>query len=249
MVVFREVVDRRHVAPEQAAVVDDPGDHPDPVVGGRVEDELAGPGLERVQDHHRPVDPLPEALEAVEQVEGEAVRRPGSDPDRRRQALVAKRGHPVPDDLGCVAGVIGVVEEQHVEAIAADPLQAALGRHPQVGTVGARIAEAGIGEPGEPAGAVALALVEVVADRADEAVIAARHARERPAEQPIGLALAVGVGGEQGRDAGAGLEQLLEALLAELLAEAQEPAAAPGAERDPPGVAAVVVESRHRPER
>ena len=88
------------VVPEQAAVVDDPGDHADAVLGGGVEAELAGPGLERVEDHHRPVDPLAEALEAVDQVEREAVGRAGGDPDRLGQPGVAQRRHPVPDRLG-----------------------------------------------------------------------------------------------------------------------------------------------------
>ena len=73
---------RPQVAPEEAAVVDDPGDHVDPVLGGRLEGELARPRLERVEDHHRPVDPVAEALDAVDQVEGEAVGGPGGDADR-----------------------------------------------------------------------------------------------------------------------------------------------------------------------
>ena len=70
------------VAPEEAAVVDDAGQHLDLVAGGGVEAELARPGLERVEDHHRPVDPVAEALQAGDQVEGEAVGGPGATPIR-----------------------------------------------------------------------------------------------------------------------------------------------------------------------
>src|SRR3712207_7428821 len=38
-----------------------------------VEDELAGPRLHGAEDHHRPVQALAEALEAVDEVEREAV--------------------------------------------------------------------------------------------------------------------------------------------------------------------------------
>ena len=75
MVVRRERVPGQHVVVEQAAVVDDARDQRDVVVARGLEHELARPGLERVEDHHRPVEQRAEALEAVEQVEREAVRR------------------------------------------------------------------------------------------------------------------------------------------------------------------------------
>ena len=80
MVGVGEAVAGGDVAPEQAAVVDDAGDHADPVLRGGPEDELAGPRLERVEDHHRPLDLLAEALEAVDQVEREPVGGPGATP-------------------------------------------------------------------------------------------------------------------------------------------------------------------------
>src|SRR5207249_5780823 len=80
--------------------------------------------------------------------------------------------------------------------------------------------------------AVALALVEVVSDRAHEAVPVLRHALQRPAEDPVGLALAIDVGREQGRDPVPGTQQRGQALLVDRLAEAQVAAAAPGSDRD-----------------
>ena len=96
------------VVPEQAAVVDDPRDHPDAVLGGGVEAELAGPRLERVEDHHRPVDPLAEALEAVDQVEREAVGRAGGDRrsprSARRRAAPPSRPRPPRSESRCDRG-------------------------------------------------------------------------------------------------------------------------------------------------
>jgi hypothetical protein len=59
------------------------------------------------------------------------------------------------------------VEQQQIEAVDADPRQAALGRHPQVLAIGLRRPQERVGEAGKAAGPVALTLVEVVADRPD----------------------------------------------------------------------------------
>ena len=75
-----------HVVPEQPAVVDDAGDDVDAVAPRRRQDELAGPRLERVEDHHRPVDQRAEALQAVDDVEREAVGRAGRDAELPGQA-------------------------------------------------------------------------------------------------------------------------------------------------------------------
>ncbi len=98
------------VAPEEAAVVDDAGDHLDVLARSRVEAELAGPGLEWVEDDHRPVDPLAEALQAADDVEGEAVGRSGGDADPPCEAGLAQRRHSVPDRLAGVADPVRVVE-------------------------------------------------------------------------------------------------------------------------------------------
>ena len=77
----------------------------------------------------------------------------------------------------------GLWSSSRSKRVGAEPLQAALGRHPQVVGVLVRAAQARVGEAREAARPVALALVEVVADGADQAVVLARHARQRPAEQ------------------------------------------------------------------
>src|SRR5581483_9278708 len=79
MVVARELVAGKDVVVEESAVVDDAGDQLDAgLLRGR-EHELAGPRLQRVEDDHRPVELLAEALEAGDEVEREAVGRTGRD--------------------------------------------------------------------------------------------------------------------------------------------------------------------------
>ena len=60
---------------------------------------------------------------------------PGATPIRAARPGLAQRRHPVPDRLAGVADAVGVVQQQQVEGGGAEPLQAALGRHPQVAGV------------------------------------------------------------------------------------------------------------------
>ena len=123
---------------------------------------------------------------------------PGATPRRPVEPVVADGAQRLPDGLARVAGAVGVVQQQQVEGVDPDPLEAALGGHPHVvGVLGpARPAQARVGEARVALGALALALVEVVPDRADDADAVAVGAGERAAEQAVGLARAVGVGGE-----------------------------------------------------
>ena len=194
VVPLREGMAGEDVVVEQPAVVDDAGDQPHVVALGGGQHQLAGPGLQRVEDHHRPVDPLAEALEAVDQVEREAVGGPGRDADARGEALVAHRVERVPHRLARVARAVRVVEQQQVERVGAAALEAALGGHSDVVRVGLRAAQPRVGEAREPLRALALALVEVVPDRAHQRVVAARDTGQRAPEQRVGLAGAVGVG-------------------------------------------------------
>ena len=128
------------------------------------------------------------------------------------------------------------MEQEQIEAVDPEPLEAAFCRHPQVGGVPVRPTQARIGETGEPARPVPLALVEVMAERAHEAVRVARKALERRSKQAVGLSGAVDVGRDDGRDVGAGAQQGRQALVVQRLAEMHETSAAPGAERDVAGV-------------
>ena len=109
---------------------------------------------------------------------------PGATPSRRVRPCVAQLRHALPDGLAGVAGAVGVVQQQQVEALDAAALEAALGRHAQVAGVVARTAQRSIGEARKALRRRALALVEVVTDRADEAVgVAVSPASARPTKR------------------------------------------------------------------
>ena len=177
-----------HVVPEHAAVVDDARDDLDVVRAGGREAQLAGPRLERVEDHHRPVDQLAEALEAADDVEREAVRRAGRDAEACARPSSRTARMRIPDDLARVPRAVGVVQQQHVEGVDAEPLEAALGRHPHVVRVVLGPAQRRMREARKAARPVALGEVEVVADRADDAEAGAIDAGQRATEQLVGLA-------------------------------------------------------------
>ena len=147
-------------------------------------------------------------------------------------ASPASRNAAIPSqtDLALVTRPVRVVEQQHVEAVLPEALEAPLGGHPEVGAELIRPAKSGIGEAGEALRTVALPLVEVVADRADEAVAVPRDPGERPAEKRVRLPLPVGVGGQHGLDPIPRSKQGLQALLLDRLAEAQVAATAPGSD-------------------
>src|SRR5680860_1237723 len=94
---------------------------------------------------------------------------------------LAQRGHSIPDGVTGVAGAVGVVQQQEVESVQPEALQAALGRSPQVGRVLVGPAQARVGEAREAARPVALAVVEVVPERAHHAHLIAWHALQRAA--------------------------------------------------------------------
>jgi len=76
-----------------------------------------------------------------------------------------------------------------------------------------------------------------VAHRSHQAVVVARKAFEGAAQQAVGLALSVGVGGQDGVDAGVRTQQGGQALVVDWLTEVHESAAAPGAHGHVSGIA------------
>ena len=122
------------------------------------------------------------------------------------------------------------MQQQQVEAIDAAALEARLDRAAQVRAVAAGAAQAGIGEARVAAGAVALTVDEVVPDRADEAERVAVEPVDGTANEAIGLALAVHVGGHDGADLVVRTQERDEAVIVERDAVVQEAPAAPGAE-------------------
>ena len=237
MVARPESVPGGDIVVEDAAVVDDPGDHAHARGRCRAQGELARPRLERVEDQHRPIDQRPEPLEAVDQIQREAVRRAGRDAEQPREALLAQRRHPLPDRFAGVTDAVRVVQQQHVEAVEPAALQAALRRHPQIVPVVVWSAQRRVGEAREALRAGPLARVEVVADGPDDADALARDALEGHAEQAIGLAGPIHVGRDHRVDLGVRSKQRDQALLFERLPEMHEAPAAPGSQRGDPRIA------------
>ena len=112
VVLIRQVALVRDVAVEDAAVVDHPRDGADVVPLQGREHQPGRPRLERVEDDHGPVDAVAVALQAVDEVQREAVGRAGGHADRAGQALLAQarpsRARPrrccSPAGPGCGAG-------------------------------------------------------------------------------------------------------------------------------------------------
>ncbi len=123
------------------------------------------------------------------------------------------------------------MQHQQIEALGAEALQAPLGGHADVVAVVALAAQPRVGEAREALGAVALALVEVVPDRPDQAEALAICALDRASEQAIGLAGAVGIGAHHGVDPIAGSKQREQALILQGLAKMHEASSAPCADR------------------
>jgi hypothetical protein len=123
------------------------------------------------------------------------------------------------------------VEEQEVEAVLTEPLEAALGGHPQVAAVLVWTPKRRVGEPREAARSLALALIEVVADRPDQAEGVTVQPLHGAADERVRLALAVGVGRHHGVDPVAGPQERLEPLGLDCLAEAQVAPPAPASDR------------------
>ena len=227
VVLGKEFLAGEDVVEEQPAVVDDPRDHAH-VAGRRGgEAQLTGPRLQRIEDDHRPVDQLAKALEAVDHVQREAVRGTGSDADHPREPGIAQRGHPVPDGLAGVTRAVGVVQQEQIEGVDPATLEAALGRHPQVTGVLGGLPQPRVGEAREALGAVALSLIEIMADGPDHAHLVPLQARQPTAEHQIGLAGPVHVGGDHGADRVIRSDQGYEAVVVERLSETHEAPAAP----------------------
>ena len=80
---------RLHVVVEQAAVIHDARDEVHLMFHRGGQHETAGPGFERIQNNHRPVEQRAEALEAKHEIEGEPVGRAGRDAEAVRKLPVA----------------------------------------------------------------------------------------------------------------------------------------------------------------
>ena len=157
---------------------------------------------------------------------------PGATPSSAGQPGVADLAERIPDLRGLEAAPVGVVQQEHVERVGADPLEAALGGHPHVVAIALRTAQLRIGEARKPLRPLALARIEVMADRSHQRVLGPANPGQRAPQQEVGLPGAVGVGAQKRPYPAAGAQERLEALVGERLPEAHEAPAAPGAHGD-----------------
>src|SRR5437773_10030265 len=93
MILRAEFVAGLDVAVEQAAIIDHARDYLHIVFARSRQTEAARPRLERIQDHHRPVDQRAEMLEAMNDIEREAISGTGSDAKPISQSSVLDRFH------------------------------------------------------------------------------------------------------------------------------------------------------------
>ena len=231
VVTITELMAGLHVIVEQTAVIDHAGQNIDAVLFRRTEHVLAGPGLEGIQDDHRPVHAITETLEALDHVEREAVRRSRRDAEAIGEALCFQRGEGVPDFFARVGDAVRVVQHEQVKLTRLATLQALFRRHFEVIVILVRPAQRGVGKTRVAFRALANAFVNIVPDDACEAVLLTRNAFKRLAQQRIGTAHAIHV--RRDKRPHAFLKRITHELhvmlLRELFSIVHEASAAPGA--------------------
>ena len=231
VVAIAEGVAGMNVVMENAAVIDDSGEDVHAVFFCCRQDVLAGPGLQRIEDDHRPVHAVAKALKAIDHVQREAVGWAWGDPETVGETLGFKGGHGIPDDLACVGDGVWIVQKEAVKLRGLAALQGLLCGHRQVTFVFIWAAQAGLRKAWVALGPSAQAGVEIVTDDADEAVFIAGDALQGFAQHGVRTTGAVDIRGDEGTDAL--IEGLADhfrvALIVQHLAEVHKFAAAPGA--------------------
>jgi hypothetical protein len=101
-----------HVTMEDPTMINHPGHDPDFMLDCGGKSEGTGPWLERAQDDHGPVNYLLEALEALDQVESEAIGGPGCHPKSVGNTLLREIPHPLPDRLIPVTQSVRVMQQE-----------------------------------------------------------------------------------------------------------------------------------------
>jgi hypothetical protein len=123
------------------------------------------------------------------------------------------------------------MQKQKIKLIRAAPLQGFFRRHAKIPGEIRRLPERGIGEAGIAAGALSLPFVKIMSDRPDEAILRARKAGQRFAQQIIRRARAIDIGGDESADAArkSVADQKNPAFIRERFAEIHKAPAIPGA--------------------
>ena len=168
---FENVVGAAKVIVEDAAVIDDAGEDFDTFFLAGGEEEVGWPWLQGIEDEHGPVDDISEFLEEIQQAQGEAVGGAGSHAELFGEAGFLGACHGFPDFLRGVAVDVRVVQHEEIEVVGAAALEGGFGGALDEFVVAVFGAQLGIGEARVALGAFAFAIVEVVADHADEGVV------------------------------------------------------------------------------
>ncbi len=167
----------------------------------------------------------------MHQIEGEAVGGAWGNPELAGESRRLHSGHGFPQGLAGVADLIGIVEHQQIEVIGAAALQRELGGALDELEIFLRAAQLRIGETRVALAALALTLVEIVADHADKGVARAVDPGQSLAEKLVGLSISINIRGDEGAYPRivCGSDAPKKTLFRESLAEMHEASAAPGA--------------------
>ena len=121
------------------------------------------------------------------------------------------------------------MQEKKIESVGAAAGERLLGCRTQIACVLARFSESRTGEAGKPLRAIALPMIEVVSNRADQAIAVARNPIQRAPEQRIGFARSVNIGGEKGPNSPfiCEMDEIDEVLIGQRFTEMHESPRAP----------------------
>ena len=115
MVLCAEGMAGKDVVMKQSAVIDHARDQIDVMLACRRKAKLTGPGLQRIEDDHCPIDKRAKALETKDQIEGKAISGSGCDAEAFGEALIPQTFHAGPDEIVGIPGGIGIVQQEQIE--------------------------------------------------------------------------------------------------------------------------------------
>ena len=178
---FELVAWQAEIAVKHAAIIHHAGHHFHPVFFAGGQCEAHRPGFERIENEHRPVDHLAEALEATHEIERESIRRTGRDAEHAGETLILGGLHRLPQRFAGVAEFVRIVQHEQIKMVAAAAFELLACRHADESRITLRPAQFRIGETRIAASALPLAFVKIMPDHADQAVAGAIDALERAA--------------------------------------------------------------------
>src|ERR1041384_3919267 len=124
------------------------------------------------------------------------------------------------------------MQEEQIEPIGATAGERLLRGRAQVTRILGRLAQGWAGEPRKAFRTIALPMIKIVADRANEAVTVAQRPLERTAEKRVGFAGAIDIGSKESADPFfvGEADEFDEAIVRQRLTKVHEPSATPHSE-------------------